>query len=236
MGMMDYSTTVTPLAPPAARGPTANDVSNQQQYQAGEDVYAQGLDALQKQQAELGNTGGAWDAMLKAQNTLSDRSRQQIERQGGRALYQSRGSLGGGGGLAAVQNADAQNANNVANFNAQDQSARAGMMQQAQAAKVEALGAQAGAAGQRYKMMQEHTAGKQNRINQAVAAARQIIKEEGGSLYTTDKDHQRMRARMQQELLASETDPDVIAAVNDQINKVGSSNSGSLGDRIKSLF
>ena len=208
----------------AAEGgqPQANDPARQKSWQAGQTAFDTGMGALGNQIATAQKTGDVWSGIQKATEAQTAQGMENLKRQAATSLYQSRGSLGGGGGLATIQNANASNAYNLSNFNTQANAQRAQQAQQAQEAQMGAQGQIAQAAGQQYKMLQDQQ-NRQNRVNSALQMARDVVKRSisGLGLIVTDNERQRAANAIKTEVLANETDPEVINAVNQFVSNLG---------------
>lgn len=205
-----------------------NSAPRKEAWAKGQQAFETGYGALGNQITEAGKTGDIWAGLQKANEAQTSQGMENLRRQAAQGLYQSRGSLGGGGGLAAIQGANAANAYQLGNFNTQANAQRAQTAQQAQAANLAAQGTIASAAGNQYKMLQEQQ-NRQIRLNAALDAARSIMKRYAGSVYTTDADRQKAADSIRQEVLATETDPMVIAQVNKFIQNLGQyDNPGSI--------
>ncbi len=199
-----------------------NDPTRAKSFQQGQQAFDTGQAALSQQIATAQKTPDIWAGIAAANQAQSQQGLDALKRQAASSLYQSRGSLGGGGGLAAIQQANAKNAYDMTNYNVQNNAQRAQQAQQAQEAQLAAQGTIASAAGQQYKMIQDQQ-NRQNRVNSALSTARDIMKRSVGGLglVVTDADRQRAANAIKTEVLANETDPTVIKAVNDFIANLG---------------
>lgn len=191
-------------------------------FQQGQAAFDTGMGALSNQIATANKTGDVWAGIQKASEAQSQQGLDALKRQAAATLYQSRGSLGGGGGLATLQNANAKSAYDMTNFNTQANAQRAAQAQQAQQALMGAQGQIATAAGTQYKMLQEQQ-NRQNRVTSALDSARAIMKRSVGGLglLVTNTDRQRAANAIKTEVLANETDPLVIDAVNQFVANLG---------------
>lgn len=192
-----------------------------QAWQAQQEALQTGLGALQGQIAEAGKTGDIWANLQKAGEAQTKQGMDALRRQAAQALYASRGSLGGGGGLAGLQQQQQASAANMTQAVTQANAQRAQLAAQAQQAQMGAQEQIAQAAGARYKMLQEQTQ-RQNRINQALDAARQVMQRNAGTIYTTADDKKRAADQIRSEVLAVETDPAVIQAIEGYISDLTS--------------
>lgn len=174
--------------------------------------FQTGYNALGNAMQQEGKTADLWSALGKANEATTQQGMEAMRRQAAQSLYANRGSLGGGGGLAALQQANSRSAFDQANMATQANAQRAALAQQAQEATVGAQQQIAQAAGQRYRMLQDQQQ-RQVRINQALDAARQIMQRNAGAVFTSQTDRNKTINEVQREVLATETDPQVIAAV-----------------------
>ena len=217
-----------PIAPPLAQpqpaqtAPTAapaKPFNPQAQWQAEQDYQQAKLKNLEAQvgtyQQGVGNLAAA---QQKAQQALRARSDQ--------ALAGSRGMLGGGRGLAMLQQA-------ALTRGAQEGEMSVAQQQAMQQAKLAAQGAEAELLGEKAKMLKA-AADSQARANQAVASAKKFLEERAGDQWFTfdDEDRKAVVDRIQKELLASEADPTVRKALVDYMNSVlqGKENASGLYD------
>jgi hypothetical protein len=180
-----------------------------------------GLGALSKQQDIAGHTADLWSGIAKANERQSADAMNALRRQAATNLYANRGSLGGGGGLAAMQQADQSAGYALSNMAAQQEANRAALAQQGQQAQLGAQQQIAQAAGERYRILQDQQQ-RQIRINQALDAARQVMQRHAGTFFTTDADRQKAAGDIQREVLATESDPQVIAAVQNYLQNLRS--------------
>ena len=205
--------TQDPNAPNATSVPTVGGGGGQNSaFQTGQDAFNTGYNALGQQAKLAGNTADVWSGIQQANQAQTAQGLAALKRQAATNLYANKGSLGGGGGLAAAQGANAQSAFNAANFNTQANTNRAQVAQQANQAGIDAQGQIATSAGNQYKMLQDQQQ-RQTRINAALDSARAISKRLSGTIFTTGADKNKMIAAINQEVLGTETDPEVIAAV-----------------------
>lgn len=180
-----------------------------------------GLGALGQQQKLAGQTGDIWSSIAKANEAQGADAMNALRRQAATGLYANRGSLGGGGGLAAAQQSDTNTGYALGNMAAQQAAQRAQLAAQGQQAQIGAQGQIAQAAGERYRILQDQQQ-RQHRINAAIDAARQVMQRNAGTIYTTSGDKDRAAKQIQTEVLGTESDPQVIAAVQQYIDSLRS--------------
>lgn len=201
---------------------TTNSASNPsntgraQTWQQGQNAFNTGYAALGKQQQLAGQTGDLWAGIAKANEAQNQQGQQAIQRGAAANLYANRGSLGGGGGLAALQNAGAASALAQGQYGAGVNQQRAQTAEQGQQAQIGAQGTIASAAGNQYKMLQDQQQ-RQARINASLDSARSIMQRYAGSVFTTGADRQKAINAINTEVLGTETDPAVIAGVQQYI-------------------
>jgi hypothetical protein len=198
-------------------------MTGQQSFGAQEQNLQTGYGALGNVMQQAGKTADLWSSIGKANEASTAQGLQAMRRQAAQTLYANRGSLGGGGGLAAMQQA------NTANQLAQNQAVQQANLQRAQLAaqgQEAGIGAQqqiAQAAGQRYRMLQDQQQ-RQVRINQALDMARQVMQRNAGTVFTTGADRMKALNEINREVLATESDPQVIAAVQQYLHGLMSGN------------
>lgn len=171
-----------------------------------------GLGALGQQQKLAGQTGDIWSGVARANEAQGADAMNALRRQAATSLNANRGSLGGGGGLAALQQSDQSTGYALGNMATQQAAQRAQLAQQGQQAQIGAQGQIAQAAGERYRILQDQQQ-RQHRINASLDAARQVMQRNAGTIFTTPGDKARAAKQIQTEVLATESDPQVIAAV-----------------------
>lgn len=189
------------------------------------------LGALTQQQKIAGQTGDIWSQIQRANEAQTQQGLEAMRRQAAQVLYANRGSLGGGGGLQAMQQGAATSGRAVMDAVAQANAQRAALAQQGQQAQIGAQQQVAEAAAQQYRVYQEQQ-DRQNRINQALAVAEDAAKHAigGFGLFVTQADREKQAKAIRQQVLATETDPYVIEAVNRFIDNLGSyNNPGAIG-------
>ena len=204
---MAFDTTSDPTSKPASV-PTTGAAG----WQQSQNAFNTGYSALGNQQKIAGQTGDVWSGIAAAQHAQDQQGLDALKRQAAATLYSNRGSLGGGGGLAAAQQNNAALGQTVGQYTSQANAQAAQTAQAAQQAQLGAQGQIAQAAGNQYKMIQDQQQ-RQTRVNQALDSARSILSRYSGTIFTTSTDKQKAANAIQQEVLATETDPAVIAAV-----------------------
>ena len=182
-----------------------------------------GLGALGQQQKLAGTTGDIWSSIARANEAQGADAMNALRRQAATSLNANRGSLGGGGGLAALQQADQSTGYALGNMATQQEAQRAQLAQQGQQAQIGAQGQIAQAAGQQYKILQDQQQ-RQVRVNQALDAARQVMQRHAGTFFTTNADRLKATNDIQREVLATESDPQVIAAVQQYVEGLRNGN------------
>ena len=204
-----YKTSAAPNGPMSIEDKHASWVQQQGAYQTG-------LDALGNEIGQAQKTGDIWSNIQKAGEAQTQQGMSALRKQAATNLYANRGSLGGGGGLAGLQQAQSKSAADLTAATTQANAQRAQLADQAQQAQLGAQQQIAQAAGQRYKMMQEQGQ-RQVRVNQAVDLARQIMQRNAGTIYTTANDKKKAIDQIRSEVLSVETDPAVQQAVENYI-------------------
>lgn len=182
-----------------------------------------GLGALGQQQKLAGQTGDIWSSIARANESQGTEAMNALRRQAVTSLNANRGSLGGGGGLAALQQADQSTGYALGNMAAQQEAQRAQLAQQGQQAQIGAQGQIAQAAGERYRILQDQQQ-RQHRINAALDAARQVMQRHAGTFFTTNADRLKATNDIQREVLGTESDPQVIAAVQQYVDGLRNGN------------
>ena len=197
-------------------------------FQEQQSALQQGIGALTQEQNIAGKTGDIWSQIQRANEAQNQQGLAALRRQAAQTLYANRGSLGGGGGLAALQQGAASAGQTQMNAVAQANAQRAALAQEGQQAQLGAQGQIAEAAAQKYRIFQDQQ-NRQNRINQALSAAEDAAKHAigGFGLFVTQADREKQAKAIRQQVLATETDPEVINAVNQFINNLGSYNNPS---------
>lgn len=182
-----------------------------------------GLGALGQQQKLAGQTGDIWSSIAKANEAQGAGAMDALRRQAATSLNANRSSLGGGGGLAAMQQADQSTGYALSNMATQQEAQRAQLAQQGQQAQIGAQGQIAQAAGERYRILQDQQQ-RQHRINAALDAARQVMQRHAGAFFTTNADRLKATNDIQREVLGTESDPKVIAAVQQYVDGLRNGN------------
>jgi len=181
-----------------------------------QESYQTGLGALGNEIGQAQKTGDIWSNIQKAGEAQTQQGMSALRKQAATNLYANRGSLGGGGGLAGLQQAQSKSAADLTAATTQAYAQRAQLAGQAQQAQLGAQQQIAQAAGQRYKMMQEQGQ-RQVRVSQAIDSARQIMQRNAGTIYTTSNDKNKAIDQIRAEVLSVETDPAVQQAVENYI-------------------
>lgn len=201
-----------PVAQPAPQNPQENWAAQQalqQEKMANLNkqvgVYEQGV-------SQLGQAQAAGQSALRARSD--------------QALAGSRGMLGGGRGLAMLQQA-------ALTRGAAENEQKLGYQQAMQQAQLQAAGAQGELLSEKSKMLQQGAVSK-GRANEAVGKAKSILSEVAGDQWFTfsDEDRKAVVQRIQREVLEAEADPAVRDALVQYMNDVatGKVNASGLYD------
>ena len=181
-------------------------------FQAGQNALQTGLGALGKTQQIAGQTGDLWGGIQATAKAQTQTGLDALKQQAARAVYANRGSLGGGGGLAALQQNNAGLATSAGEFNTQANAQQAQLAQQGQQAQLAAQGQIASAAGGQYRILQDQQQ-RQTRLQEAMIRAQEIMSRYAGTIYTSSGDKQKAANQINTEVLANESDPTIIAAI-----------------------
>lgn len=146
---------------------------------------------------------------------------QAIQGNAARAQAGGQGLYGGGRGLALMRSAALQTGQAEGAYQSQQSMAHNALLAEAALQQQKLAQGQTEIAGEKQKILQAQ-AGRQAKLNSALASAQSIINAEKGTIYTNEADKIRMVNRIRQEVLANETDPQVINAVKQLIYGLGS--------------
>lgn len=193
-----------------------------QTWQKGQNLsadYAKSLDAQGNALQQGVNTA---DSNIGTFDKGTQQGLEAIQGQSARASANGQGLYGGGRGLSMLRSAALQRGQAEGQFNSQQAQARNALSVAANQARMLQAQGNTEIIGEKQKILQQQAA-RQGHMNTALDSARGIADSiaKGQWFTVNEEDKKNMVNRIRREVLANETDPQTIQAVEDFITQIG---------------